>query len=321
MATMLSAASPPLQQSPEFAAALRAIGRPPLPLPDGTLALRRRICGLPVTMLARSRPCPNALPDLLKEAGLQNTLLVLSPDDPTRDLAHLGAVPVMSPATLAELDLTGDLRANLRGKWRNRLVHAEKQNLRVTRQNMPLDPAHWLFKEATAQQRQRGYRSWPTDLTLAYARENPGQAKLFTAFAGKTPVAAMLFLCHGRAATYHIGHTTARGRHHSAHTLLMWEAMRWLARKGHHRLDLGLISTEDAPGLARFKLGTGAQARPLGGTWLWWPRLGKTLRPLAALDARLMQSGWTDTPSVDYLNTRSYRGKRKPPCSSTPHPQ
>ena len=86
------------------------------------------------------------------------------------------------------------------------------------------------------------------------------------------------------------GHTTAAGRAVSAHTLLLWQAADWLASKGHDRLDLGLINTEDAPGLARFKLGAGACARPLGGTWIWWPPLGRTLRPLAALDRRLMRA-------------------------------
>jgi len=122
---------------------------------------------------------------------------------------------------------------------------------------------------------------------------NPGQAKLFTAFDGRDPVAQMLFLRHGGGATYHIGHTTGRGRALSAHNLLLWNAMCWLAAKGHRRLDLGLISTDKAAGLARFKLATGATARALGGTWLWWPPLGRALRPLAALDRRAMLSRWT----------------------------
>jgi hypothetical protein len=38
-------------------------------------------------------------------------------------------------------------------------------------------------------------------------------------------------------------------------------------------LDLGTVDTENAPGLARFKIGSGAQIRSLGGTWLRIPGL------------------------------------------------
>ena len=77
----------------------------------------------------------------------------------------------------------------------------------------------------------------------------------------------------------------------SAHNLLMWRAALWLARQGHRRLDLGPIDTANAPGLARFKLGIGAHARRLGGTWGWWPPLGSLLGPLAALDRARMGPG------------------------------
>ncbi|MBO9453197.1 GNAT family N-acetyltransferase [Tropicibacter sp. R16_0] len=281
-----SAPLPALQQSPEFAAALTRFGRSPLRLDDGTLALKRGPC----LMLSRFQTKVRDLPTLL--AGMHLPIL-LNPDYSAPDLSQIGALPLVSPATCAELDLTGDLRAGLHQKWRNRLKQAERQNLRVTRQNMPIDPRHWLLREDANRQRQRRYRNWPAALTSAFAETNPGKAKLFTAFADKIPIAGLLLLRHGPVATYHVAHTTARGRHHSAQNLLLWTAMTWAARKGGQRLDLGLISTEDAPGLARFKLGTGANPRKLGGTWIWWPPLGKTLRPLAAWDAKLMRDDWT----------------------------
>jgi hypothetical protein len=36
-------------------------------------------------------------------------------------------------------------------------------------------------------------------------------------------------------------------------------------------LDLGTLDTQNAPGLARFKLGSGATAQLLGGTWARLP--------------------------------------------------
>lgn len=291
-----------LQQSAEFTRALQACGQPGLVLPatqstPQTLVLRRRVLSrLPIAMVNRaSHPDLPQLLQQLKQAGLARTPLILSPDSPDPTLARLGAVPLMSPAHVALLPLPRDpdqRRAALHQKWRNRLNHAAAQPLRLTRQNMPDDPGHWLLAADTAQQAARGYRSWPVPLTLAYARQNRGSAKLFQAFEGRDPVAAMLILTHGSgansAATYHIAHSTARGRHLSAHNLLMWEVMSWLSAKGFHQLDLGVINTEDATGLARWKLGTGAQLHRLGGTWGLWPPLGRLLRPLAALDQRLM---------------------------------
>jgi len=280
-----------LQQHPCFAAALRACGQDPLMLggPDPLLVLRRRFrAGIRLALMSRvATPDPLGLCQRAQEAGLHRHLILLSPDNPTPELARIGAVPVLTPATLAEIDLTRppeERRAALHQKWRNRLRHGKQQGLRVTRRTMPLKSGHWLLAHEAARQHRLGYRTWPEALTLAYARENPGAAKLFTAFDGRDPVAAMLFLRHGHGATYHIGHTTARGRALSAHNLLLWQAAGWLAAKGHRCLDLGLIDTRNAPGLARFKLGAGAQARALGGTWAWWPPLGRSLRPLAAMD-------------------------------------
>lgn len=283
----------PLQQSDAFAGALDSLGTPPLRLADGTLVLRRSFGPLPVSMITRpGAQSPQEMLELVKTVpgtGPQ----IIAPDCPL-PLNRIGALPLISPTTTATLDLTperGTLMAGLHQKWRNRLRHAQGQNLRVARQNMPDDPGHWLLQADLTQQRQRGYRSWPIALTLAYGRENPGQAKLFTAFWGREPLAAILILRHGTAATYHIGYTRSSGRLASAHTLLMWSAICWAKSKGVQHLELGLIDTEEASGLARFKLGTGAQARALGGTWIRWPPLTTLFRPLGRIDARLMRLG------------------------------
>lgn len=299
--------SPPiaLQQHPGFAAALRACGQSPLMLPadDPILVLRRKLwSGIPAAMLLRARLNIDTLRGQINQADLHRILLILSPDQPMPSLTDLGAIPLISPTAIAEIDLrpsTDMRRATLKQKWRNRLKHAESsKSLRIVQKTMPLDATHWLFKANTKLQKQRKFRNWPTALTLAYCRENHGQARLFTAYDGRDPVAAMLFLRHGTGATYHIGHTTDRGRHMSAHNLLLWRACSWLAANGHDQLDLGTLNTEDAPGLARFKLGAGARPRLLGGTWVWWPPMPRLLRPLARFDRRIMRPPdlWTAPP-------------------------
>ncbi len=287
-----------LPQSAEFARALQATGKDPLVLGQmkDTVVMRRKLWGrINVAMVNRARiDKPLRLLEQLQENGLRRTPVILSPETPTPALARHGAVALISPAHVGLVDLTADpdqRRANLHQKWRNRLVHGEQQGLRITRQSLPQTPGHWIFAADAAQQSSRGYRNWPVDLTLAYARENKGMAKIFEAHDGKEIVAGILVLRHGRGATYHIAHTTDRGKALSAHNLLMWEAMSWLAKQGCEQLDLGVINTEDAAGLARFKLGTGARLHQLGGTWAYWPPLGRLLRPLAALDKRLMNPG------------------------------
>lgn len=285
-----SSATTPLHQSEGLARALTSLGQQPLRLCDGSYVMQRRRGPVTAHMLARAAmPAPDRVLAALKQAGVRGPV-ILSPDTPV-DLRHLPVIPLVSPAHLAVLDLTPSvdlLRQNLHQKWRNRLKHAQKQRLRVTRQNMPDDPNHWLFAADLVQQADRGYRTWPVPLTCAFARENPGDAKLFCAHIGREPVAAVLVLRHGNTATYHIGHSRASGRMMSAHTLLLWEAICWLKRKAATRFELGLVDTEEGAGLARFKLGTGASVRPLGGTWLWWPPVTRPLRRLARLDRRLM---------------------------------
>ncbi len=287
----------PLAQSAEFAKALELYGQKPVVLYglDNLLVLRQKFFKtFQVAMVNRAKiPDLSAIALELHGLGLKQTLLLISPETPQPELAQQGALPLMTPATVAKLNLTGSydkLRAGLHQKWRNRLKYSEAQGLRVTRQNMPQDPGHWLLHADVDLQRQRGYRSWPYALTLAYCAANPGRVKLFQAFEKKTPIAAILVLTHGKQATYHIAHNTARGKALCAHNLLMWSAMTWLASQKVSILDLGVINTEDSTGLARFKLGTGASPSKLGGTWLFLPPLGRSMRFLTRLDQNKMRT-------------------------------
>ena len=176
---------------------------------------------------------------------------------------------VMTPYATAMLDLTRPpdaLRAAQKGKWRNRLVHAEAAGLRVTRSR---GAPGWLLAEEEAQQRARRYAALPAALVPAWAEAGGRDSVLtLTAHRGPEPLAAMLFLVHGRGATYHIGWSSRAGKALSAHNLTLWRALGALRRLGVERLDLGGLNTADTPGIARFKLGTGARLTSLCGTWL-----------------------------------------------------
>ena len=285
----------PLQQHVNFVAAVNAAGGCASTLPPfDSVVLHRRIMGVPVAMMPRFDPTDASLDHMrhhLKAAGLARHMILISPEKPVPDMASLGAIPIMTPATVAELDLTANAQvrqARMHKKWRNRLNKGRSAGLRISEAPLPTDRPHRLLTQDEAQSKARGYKNWPTGLTLAYAATNPGHAMLFTASQNRTRVAEILILIHGSVATYHIGHISPAGKTLCAHNVLMDHAAQWLTERGIQRLDLGVINTDAAAGLARFKLGMGATAKRLGGTWGWWPPLGRSLGGLARLDGGKM---------------------------------
>jgi lipid II:glycine glycyltransferase (peptidoglycan interpeptide bridge formation enzyme) len=196
----------------------------------------------------------------------------------TADADHLAAHgyrPVFPGQTLAELDLRPPEATRLarqHGKWRNRLRHAQSAGLTVTETVFDPTVHASILQKETAQRRALRYRALPLGFTLAYAAQNSGAARIWSAYHKGQSVAHLLILTHGDTATYHIGWTGPEGRRHSAHTLLLWQAANALADRGILRLDLGPADSVQSPGLARFKLGSGALAQRLGPSMLAWPR-------------------------------------------------
>ncbi|WP_188790648.1 GNAT family N-acetyltransferase [Salipiger pallidus] len=283
----------PLTQSPEFGQTLKAFG---LPVRCGLVGPER---APEMQWLIQSRRLPllgqvdliSRGPVLRSETAIEDWLplcqnrrctpLLINADDvDTNGLRAAGFWPLITPATIAMLTLGPErgMKAALHQKWRNRLSRAQASKITVTRR--PIGRDHWLLRAEQEQARSRGYRSLPPDLVAAYAATNPGKALIWEALHRKTPVAAIAILRHGRMATWQIGVTHPEGRKLNAMNLLLWEAMLWLAAHGHDRLDLGILNTDDAPGLTHFKLGTGAKAHRLGGTWLRQPMLAPLARHL-----------------------------------------
>lgn len=256
--------------------------------------LRRRLGPVPVAWLGRGPVWRPEIGDDARAAALVALprllpgLAALMPETAAdaRLLSRAGLPALFTPQSVAELDLTHPAPARLNaqhGKWRNRLRKAEAAGLHVA--HRPLDPDRDapLLDLELAQRRARRYAALPPAFTRAWAAEGPGTTRLFTATCKGEVAAFLLLLLHPPVATYHIGWTGAQGRRASAHHLLLWQAAEWLARMGYARLDLGSVDTDAAPGLARFKLGSGATLRQLGPTLLRLPALFPIARafPLA----------------------------------------
>ena len=313
----------PLPQSPEFARACHRLGlRVRQHRADEAFwqVQSRRLPVFGTVDLVSRGPVLRAAHDaalwLDRVADMQGWCpLLLNADAtlPAEALRAAGFWPLLTPVTLALLPLGEDarMRAALHGKWRNRLRRAEGAGLAVETAPLRDDPDHWLLRAETAQRQRAGYRAWPMEVVRAFALSNPGKAHLLTARHAGQPVAAALFLSHGAMATYQIGHSTDVGRRLNAMNLLLWAGMRLLAGKGHRILDLGCLDTEDASGLAHFKLGTGAKAVRQGGTWFYHRGIAPLARHLPNVLAREMFP--RATPSICRPGEAEACPRRQPP--------
>lgn len=237
----------------------------------GTAFLLRGPVWLDETARAAHEP---ALLDALRRS-LPRTALVWMPER-AGPLARLhGRWPVMSAYSTAWLGLgreLAEIRAGLHGKWRNALVRAETAGLEVDNCRGG-SLVTWFLRENERHRRKAGYQGpRPAFLrTLVQAAEEARELLLLIAREGAEPMAGVLVVIHGGAATYELGYTSPRGRELRAHHLLLWRAVERLSARGARWLDLGGVATDTAPGIARFKLGMGGEVATLAGTWLLPP--------------------------------------------------
>jgi len=278
----------PLQQHPHFAAALAQMGRPVsfVDVEGAAPVLAVRQFG---QLMASRGPIwhgPSHSAALRRAAfRMINTD---APDDTLMRAAGLRCV--MTPAHVAELDLLATPEARQQAmtpKWRRAWQAAQSAPLKISEHAYNAQTHAWILTADLAQQRRKGFRGLPFSLIDAYTAVRPSSVRVMVAMEEETPIAAMLFLLHLPVATYHIGWTSARGRAACAHHRMIVIASDLLANRGYRRLDLGMVDTDTTPGLARFKIGTGAQVRPLGGTWVRLP--GGSRWPAPHLSARPSQ--------------------------------
>lgn len=203
-------------------------------------------------------------------------VVLFSPDRPGDQVDRAetrGMSRVMTGYATVLLDLTtplASLKAQLEGKWRNRLTKALANDQIRVHVQPSLKRCEWLLGQEQAQREAKKFHGLPTDFVQAYiaAAAEPRQA-FVVAYAelGKNSIAGMLFLIHGRVASYHMGWADDEGRQLNAHNALLWQAMVYLQEQGVEVLDLGGVNTHDLPGISRFKLGTGGRAVTLAGTY------------------------------------------------------
>ncbi len=202
---------------------------------------------------------------------------LFSPDAPASaeiEQATAGMWRVMTGYSTVMLDLRrplAQLRSDLEGKWRNRLVKAEADTALTARVEPNLPECLRLLEREARQRSEKKFHGLPTDFVPAYIEASPskeqGFALSWAQTRGKDTAAAMLFLLHGSGATYHVGWSDEAGRKANAHNLLLWRGIEYLKKLGIERLDLGGVNTRSLPGISRFKLGAGGRPLTLAGTY------------------------------------------------------
>ena len=252
----LTAGDVPLQQAWDYGCAMARLGA----------GVRRAAlpCG-PVQMLERrglrvvNRPA-------VSRAGLRRLARHAGATLATAALAGPGLVPLLTARFHAEWDLTPEpaaLRAGLQGKWRNRMLRGFDMAPPCVGDRVQ---AMAIAQAAAAQAQARGYRMLPPAFLQAWG----GDSLVLHWSPGGDLAAGIVVLIHGARASYHCGFSDARGRAAHAHAAMLWQAALALRDRGVRRLDLGAVDAAN-PGLARFKLGTGAQINGLGPSSLVLP--------------------------------------------------
>ncbi len=159
-------------------------------------------------------------------------------------------------------------RALLHGKWRNALAAAERGGRLRARTTRERRAVVEIVDRYEGLRGARGF-SGPSGRMLATMATMEEPASVFSTVAerGASTAAAGLFFVHGDEATWVAGFSTPDGRKEGGHRLVLMAALGELRRLGVARLDLGGVATDDAPGIARFKLGMGGSLVILPGTW------------------------------------------------------
>ncbi|MBI1364004.1 MAG: peptidoglycan bridge formation glycyltransferase FemA/FemB family protein [Proteobacteria bacterium] len=185
------------------------------------------------------------------------------------EMADLGKRQLITGYHSAWLDLKKteeEILEKAHSSWRRNLKTIQKKGLK-TQLNHTGKTLTWLLEQADAHRKSGGYSG--TSGAFAHLvsglTSQRGDVITLTAAIENTPVAGMLFLKHGTSATYYIGWNGESGRKLNAHHLLLWEAIKELKKRGVTWMDLGGINTDDATGVAHFKLGIHPEVYSLAG--------------------------------------------------------
>jgi hypothetical protein len=169
-----------------------------------------------------------------------------------------------APAALSfyghQVDLMDEARLfeKMDGSARQAVRKAEKDGVTVEVSQSAEAMRDFYFMQCLTRRR-HGLPPQPWSFFLNIWRHILSQNQGIVALAGwrGAKIAGAVYFFLGGRAIYKYGASDSRRQHLRPNNLVMWEAMKWLARNGATRLDLGKTSLENE-GLRKFKLTLGA---------------------------------------------------------------
>ncbi|MEP6686626.1 MAG: GNAT family N-acetyltransferase [Verrucomicrobiota bacterium] len=160
------------------------------------------------------------------------------------------------------LQLDGDpqkLRTGFIGAVRRNLGTAERSGLKV-QVTWAREAVFQFYQLHVRTRRRHGAPPQPVRFFDDVYRHliEPGLGFVILAGPVAKPVAAAVFLTHGKNAVYKFGASDAKYQQYRANNLVMWEAIKHLSERGATSLHFGRTSP-DNDGLRRFKRGWGGR--------------------------------------------------------------
>jgi hypothetical protein len=155
------------------------------------------------------------------------------------------------------------LFANLESSMRRGIKKAAAAGLRIAFEDS-LESAEIFYALHCGTRRRHGLPPQPFRFFANIQKHmlKPGFGFIAIARWENKPVAAAVFLCHGRQALYKFGASDYAFQNMRPNNLLMWEAIRRCLERGCERLHFGRTSLGNE-GLRRFKLGFGAREQEI----------------------------------------------------------
>jgi CelD/BcsL family acetyltransferase involved in cellulose biosynthesis len=266
--------------------------------------IKSRLTGNRLVALPFSDHCPPVLAggDGLEALGLLGDGLAAHAHQRRYDLTVHAALPSVPAGHVAErfvthrLALAGDADAAelaTAKNFRQPARKARREGLVVERRSdvLGLEDFYRLHLET---RRRLGVPTQPRSFILRFERLfAAGRGGVWVVRDGAEPIAAAIFLTHGRTVTYKYGASAASALRKRPNNLLLLEAIREHADRGFERFDFGRTDL-DNEGLRKFKRSMGAEEIPLAYTYLNEPA------PLGApsLKERLMSKTIRRGPTV-----------------------
>lgn len=181
---------------------------------------------------------------------------------------------------------------NLHGKWRNPLRNAMKAGIEI--EHLPFTQSHDRFFPLYNQVQQA--KGFDPNVGPEFYKDLTGpdfEHDILIAHKDGSDLGAMTIGRSGTSSVYLFGATPDAGRKLNAGYLLMWHSMLWAAKQGCDWFDLGGISIEENPSIARFKLRTG----------------GNEITASGPYEARAKGLGSSSILMAEQIHKRMKRGK------------